>query len=105
MFTYVVEKQEDSTIFSFDGDLTYSYSLVSSGLVHKILDMEGEKSIVFDFSNLHFLDSNGIMFLLLIKKECIGKDINLKIVNARNKVKRVLSSFNLTDILNIQYQC
>lgn len=57
---------------------------------------QNPKKIIFDFSDLGYIDSTGIGALIRIKGKY--KDIDIKIINLRSNIKRL---FEITGIIKI----
>jgi anti-anti-sigma factor len=63
--------------------------------------IKGSKNISIDLSNVKFIASMGIGFLIRAYKICKDRNIKFKIKNAKSSVVNELSHLKLTEIFNI----
>ena len=98
----VTKRVEGKTyIISFDGNLILSELEQAREFVKKCIDEENAQEIIFDLSNVDFIDSAGIGFVVSIFKSLKSKNGNFAIAALKTKPKEVFKLTRLDKIIPI----
>lgn len=87
-------KEDDINIVHIIGDLVSGKLYEIKEETNKLLEEDNPK-IIFDFTDVNFVDSSGIGFLINTLKILSSKNSGLKIVNINTTVKNVLKQMKL----------
>ena len=90
-----IEKTQDGKIFifSFSGNLILSELEQVRKEVKETIDDEGATEVIFDMSDVDFIDSAGIGFIVSVYKTLKSKNGKFALAGLKKKPKEV---FNLT---------
>jgi anti-anti-sigma factor len=84
-----VEHDAGRVLYALSGMLTYnSYSTFRP--LFDAVDANGEGDVVLDLGDLHFLDSNGLGMLLVLKDRVAASGRRMRLVNVPLRVGKVL---------------
>lgn len=99
MLSIVTKDQAESYDVKLVGEVDiYTVDELKSTVDLKMKDMI--KDLVFDFSELEYIDSTGLGALIGIKGKY--KDINIEIKNLRSNVKRLFDITGLSKIFTVK---
>ncbi len=91
--------EKSYTMISFTGDLDkYGLSQVKDKIEEIVTNLQ-QKNLVFDFSNLHFINSESIGFLLTLHSRLLKKEETLMILKASQNVRDVLEVIGIFKII------
>ncbi len=98
-----VIKKNDSIIFKYSGELTLDIIDEIKNEVTSIIenDIKDERAIIFDLSDVSFLDSSGIGFLIHMKNRINAMNKKCYLLRPSNVVKNTLSLVNLINFFTI----
>lgn len=95
------KKLKDGSVeYSVSGELKSYYSDPLMDVINNDVESGAVTSFSFDFSNVEYIDSQGIRLLVVAGKYNYKGDKNLIIKNASDKTKRIL---NLAEIRFIEF--
>ena len=90
---------EDYQVVSFSGDLDkLGLNKVKPDL-EKLVNGSSKKYLVFDFSRLSFINSEGIGFIMALHSHLVKNKQSLVVVNAIAHVKDVLSVIGILNVV------
>ena len=99
--TFSIEKVDGSILISIKGEMTFDgVDRIRSELDQFISDQEF-KSILVDLSNISFMDSTGIRFLVLIKQKMTMPDRPMYLLRPSSQVRKVLDLVQLLQFFEI----
>ncbi|WP_448188803.1 STAS domain-containing protein [Azospirillum sp. sgz301742] len=88
-FAARVDREADRMMCALSGMLTYnSYSTFRPLL--DAVDAHGEGEVVLDLGDLHFLDSNGLGMLLVLRERATAAGRRMRLINVSPRVDKVL---------------
>lgn len=93
-------ESKDYTVIVFIGDLDKAGLDIIREQLDKTVEELTTSRMIFDFSKLNFINSEGIGFLLKVHYRLIKRNKKLVIVNAADHVKDVLDVIGLLKILD-----
>ena len=91
----------DYKLVKFTGDLDKAGLEAVKDQLDKLVDSLEEKRIVFDFTDLNFINSEGIGFLMTLHIRLTKKEKDLIIVGAADHVYDVLKVIGLINVIKI----
>jgi anti-anti-sigma factor len=96
-----VDKDNNVQVISFSGDFDKSgYNDVREKLNEEVKSFD-DKNLVFDFSALQFINSEGIGYLLEVNNLLLKKDKLLVIVGVNSYVSDIFKTIGIQDIISI----
>jgi len=69
------------------------------GVLNNEIDQTDKKSVVFDFKELNFINSEGIGYLLTVHYHLMKREKTFIIINSNAHVKDVLNVIGLTKVI------
>ena len=90
LFDAKVEREAGRTLCALSGMLTYS-SYSSFRPLLDAVDAQDAGDMVLDLGDLHFLDSNGLSMLLVLKQRAAAAGRRLQLINVSPRVDRLLT--------------
>lgn len=96
-----IDKQENYTVFSLLEPKLNSIIAPEIKTRLALMSSEGERYIIFDLSQVTFVDSAGLSAILVGHRLCNNADGLLILAAPNENVKRLLDISQLTDVLNI----
>jgi anti-anti-sigma factor len=99
---YSVDKQEKYTVFSLHNENLNSLIAPQLKAEFKVLNEEGVPNLIFDLSDVKFVDSSGLSAILTAKRlwEEVGSFV-VTGVNPNSNVKRLIEISKLDQVLTI----
>lgn len=67
----------------------------------KLFDFDGKTRLVFDMSELDFLDSGGIGMLVMAADQCQKYNVEVVLHGAHGHVRTVIDNSNLADVFTV----
>jgi len=102
METLNFKKAEKYNIIKYSGELTLDVVEELKEEISKFIDEGGDdKCIVFDLSDISFMDSSGIGFLVYLNNVNKTKNKKLYLLKPSGAVKKTLSLVNLLNFFEI----
>lgn len=89
----------DATVVRLDGELDEHTAAQVRQAVDMAIDMCRQKTFVFDFSKLAFMDSTGIGMLLGRYKKLKSRGIEAKIFSPNRQVDKILQTAGIYSII------
>ncbi len=89
-----ITKEDDITVIHVVGDLVAGKLYDIKKRTNELLQEDNPK-IILDLTDVNFVDSSGVGFLINILKTLASKNIGLKIANINDTVKNVLKQMKL----------
>jgi anti-anti-sigma factor len=97
----VSELKDGYQVITFDGEFDKAgHSNVSEVLDGAVKSFDG-KNLIFDFSKLKFINSEGIGYLMEIHSHLVKKDKKLVIVGPNDHVDDVFKTIGITEIVPV----
>ncbi len=97
----VSEEDDNTQVISFDGEFDKAgHSEISSDLDKAVKEFNGT-SLVFDFTRLKFINSEGIGYLMEIHTHLLKKDKKFVIVGLNSHVKDVFDTIGISEIIPV----
>ena len=93
-------KIDDTITIKVDGSLDTSTSPM---LASEMVELDGIKKVVLDFSSLDYISSSGLRILLSVQKRMNKTKGELIVKNIGQTVEDIFEITGFTDILNIQW--
>jgi anti-anti-sigma factor len=99
---YSVDKQEKYTVFSLHNENLNSLIAPQLKAEFKVLNEEGVPNLIFDLSDVKFVDSSGLSAILTAKRlwEEVGSFV-VTGVNPNSNVKKLIEISKLDQVLTI----
>ncbi len=94
-------KKKDYTMVSFNGDLDKLGLEAVRAQIDEVAEKIETKYLVYDFTDLNFINSESIGYLITIHYRLIKKDKALVIVKASDHVKDVLQVVGITEFIRM----
>ncbi len=101
MLNYNIEKKEESILINLDGRIDNEGTVIFQEALDKLFDMETAK-VVFNFSNLNFINSSGIGKLLLFYKKFKNKGGDILISGINDDVFTLFKAIRLDKLIAIE---
>ena len=101
MLLYHIEKEEDIYIIRFNGDLIASTVTNIKDEIYEIYSSEENPKVIFDFSDVSFMDSSGIGFLVSVLKDLSKKNAKLKLANMNITLTNTLKQVQLYSFFEV----
>jgi anti-anti-sigma factor len=101
MLLYHIDKEEDINIIKFNGDLIAGTVTSIKDEIQQIYQSEEKPKIIFDLSDVNFMDSSGIGFLVSILKDLNKKDSKLKLANLNTTLTNTLKQVQLFSFFEV----
>ena len=93
--------ENNNQVISFDGEFDKAgHSEISEELDNAVKDFQGT-NLIFDFTRLKFINSEGIGYLMEIHTHLIKKDKKLIIVGLNSHVADVFKTIGMNEIIPI----
>ena len=93
--------KEDKQVIKFDGEFDKAgHSDIRDQLTNVIKNFEGKK-LIFDFSSMKFINSEGVGYLMEIHTHLIKLDKKLVIVGLNRHVKDVFETIGVHEIISV----
>ncbi len=86
-------------IISLCGELDHHTAKEVKNLIEEVIKNRNVKNLVFDFSNLNFMDSSGIGVIIGRYKLVTSMGGNVAIANASNNVDRLLNMSGIKSLI------
>lgn len=97
----VSDKEEENQIISFDGEFDKAgHSEIGADLDKAVKEFEGT-NLIFDFTRLKFINSEGIGYLMEIHTHLLKMDKKLVIVGLNAHVKDVFETIGISEIIPV----
>jgi anti-anti-sigma factor len=97
---YQTRQTADTLEIMVAGRLTYEDHEQFRGLITSIGGSPGQR-IIFDFSDLHFIDSAGLGMLVVAKDLAAAKAMTVHIRSARDLVKKLMMLVKFHDVIPV----
>jgi len=101
MLTYNIEKHEERALIAFEGRIDNEGTSVFQESLEKLFDLDASK-VVFNFSNLIFINSSGIGKLLLFYKKYKNKGGDIVISGINDDVYTLFKAIRLDKLIVIE---
>lgn len=97
---YTVTHSGADTRVALKGSFTFTDNSTFKSLL-SMLDDKSITSMTLEFSQVDFIDSAGLGMLLLLRDECLNRNITVSIASARGQVEKIflISKFDQLFIL------
>lgn len=96
-----LDADKRSQVVKFDGDFDKAgYGEVRDELNNTVKSFAGS-FLVFDFSRLKFINSEGIGYLMEVHTHLVKQDKKLVIVGVNNHVKDVFETIGISEIISL----
>lgn len=93
--------KDNAQVISFDGEFDKAgHSEIGSDLDNAVKAFEGT-NLIFDFTRLKFINSEGIGYLMEIHTHLIKLDKKLVIVGLNSHVKDVFKTIGINEIISV----
>ncbi len=93
--------KDDCQVIKFEGEFDKAgHSEISDELDKAVKDFKG-KNLIFDFTRLKFINSEGIGYLMEIHTHLVKEDKKLVIVGLNAHVKDVFKTIGINEIVAI----
>ena len=99
-FVARVEREAGRVLCALSGMLTYNSYNTFRPLLDAV-DTHGDGDMVLDLGGLHFLDSNGLGMLLVLKERVSAAGRRLHLINVPPRVDKVLTHTRTHALLGI----
>lgn len=96
-----IESEQELTI-KLKGDLDHHSADETRGIIDEKIKNEKYNKIVIDLKKLDFIDSSGIGFVIGRYKVIRTRNGVIEIINASNKVRKILDMSGIGKIINIK---
>ena len=83
------------------GEITIDNAQQLKNRARDILDANSEKLLVLDLSEVTFIDSSGIGFLIVLKSRCEEKDRTLVLLSPSPQARKILALVQLDGFFHI----
>lgn len=93
------QKKEKYQIIAFRGDLDKAGLISVKGTLEAFIETFDEVYLVFDFSQLNFINSESIGFLTTIHTRLKKKNKNLVVISAHSNVRDVFEVIGLFNVI------
>ncbi len=100
MLLLSIEKEDDICIVKFNGNLLAGHISEVKSKINELINQNIVK-FIFDFSDVNFMDSSGIGFLVSVLKSLSQKGTKLKLCNLNNTVASTLKQVQLYSFFDI----
>ena len=101
MFDAKIKQKDDNLTINLSGDLDiYSEKEFKKFVEEKLKPTNTD--IVFDFSELSYIDSTGLGMFINIYKDQIEKNKTIKIINAKDNIKKLFKITDLTELFEME---
>jgi anti-anti-sigma factor len=96
-----IDKQEKYSVFTLDEDKLNSQMapLLKSEMI--LLNAEGIRNIIFDMTQIRFVDSSGLSSILISDRLCKNSNGTFVMTGVSDSVMRLIKISQLDTILNI----
>lgn len=95
------DKNQNFQVVSFDGEFDKAgFAEIKDELTNFVKSFE-LKSLIFDFSKLKYINSEGIGFLMEVHTHMIQRDRKLVVTNLSANVKDIFTAIGIADIIPI----
>lgn len=98
---FSVDKQESHSIFKLDEEKLNSLIAPQLKAEMVVLNAEGVRNIIFDLSNVRFVDSSGLSSILVTDRLCKTAKGTFVLTNISDNVMKLIKISQLENILNI----
>lgn len=98
---FSIDKQEKYSVFSLEEDKLNSQvaPLLKSEMI--LLNAEGIRNIIFDMTQIKFVDSSGLSSILISNRLCKNSNGTLVLTGVNEPVMRLIKISQLDSILHI----
>lgn len=98
---FSIDKQEKYSVFSLEEDKLNSTMapLLKSEMI--LLNAEGIRNIIFDMSQIKFVDSSGLSSILISNRLCKNSNGTFVLTGANDVIMRLIKISQLDSILHI----
>lgn len=97
----ISELENNNQIISFDGEFDKAgHSEIAAELDKAVKDFQGT-NLIFDFTRLKFINSEGIGYLMEIHTHLIKLDKKLVIVGLNSHVRDVFKTIGINEIIPV----
>ncbi len=97
----ISQLENNNQVVSFDGEFDKAgHSEIGDELDNAVKDFQGT-NLIFDFTRLKFINSEGIGYLMEIHTHLIKKDKKLVIVGLNLHVKDVFKTIGINEIIPV----
>lgn len=96
-----VQTSNDTKLVSLEGRIDMSNAEKFEDLI--LTDMDLLQKIELDLSDLTFIDSTGVGYLVSVIKKCKQKNISFKMSNVPEGVEQILEIIGVYDVLKLLY--
>lgn len=94
--------QPDTRTLAVHGDVDMTNAAGYAAQARDLLELEGVRTFVIDLAGAHFMDSQGLGFLVESRNIALDRDIDLRLRNVQPRVLRVLQITGLTPVFTIE---
>jgi anti-anti-sigma factor len=95
------QKKEDYTVVTFDGDLDKLGLESVREQIDDLAEKLATRYLVYDFTDLNFINSESIGYLITVHYRLIKKDKLLAVVHASDHVKDVLQVIGISEMVGV----
>jgi anti-anti-sigma factor len=93
--------KENYTVVTFDGDLDKLGLESIRQQIDELAENLKTRYLVYDFSDLNFINSEGIGYLITVHYRLVKKDKVLAVVSASSHVKDVLQVIGVNEMVQV----
>jgi HptB-dependent secretion and biofilm anti anti-sigma factor len=97
---YNIAKSGDTTIIKLEGQFTFSDAKKFKNILD-ILHNSSIKTLSFDFSDITFIDSACMGMLLLLREECLSRNIDLNLHSPQGQVEKIFEISKFDQLFSI----
>ncbi len=100
MFDKKIEANDNTQIIELIGDLDVYSEDDFKSFIDEEIDID--KDIIIDLSELEYLDSTGLGMFMIIYKMQESNDKTVKVINAKENIKKLFKITDLTDLFDME---
>ncbi|MTV50911.1 STAS domain-containing protein [Heliobacillus mobilis] len=100
-FKIILDKDSLTIIPNIDINIVTVQNLCKYTYIHLLSMLPGKKVLIFDLSNVGFIDSSGISFFFIFYKEAKAQGLDFRIINASPFIIEILRIVKLDTILGL----
>ena len=96
---YHIQTNDNTLYVHFQGRLQFEDHKEFKDLIHDIIPAAKQKQIVFNLSQMDFIDSSGIGMILLAHETIKEQEKSFYLSSAQGQVKRILELTRINDLI------
>ncbi|MBC9786461.1 STAS domain-containing protein [Heliobacterium chlorum] len=101
IFNVILDEHSVTIIPNIDINTVTIQSICKYTYMHLLSMLPGKKVLIFELSNVGFIDSSGISFFFIFYKEAKAIGLDFRIINASPFIKEILKIAKLDTILGL----